>query len=234
MKGLRIFWVAIAALTAAHATANSAALAASKAEQAQDAARIVQETLLCEAYGRVADRTEALRPAIEESPGCEAAMWCSGFVYDARRREWLRHDEVPQFAEKDRRLASYRLARGKYPQTIDGQMELARWCTSHKLFDQARAHLTKVLEWDPSHPQARQLLGFRMVNGSWVSEEEMSQAQERVRRAQAALAQWKPRLEKLRQALAQSNRRQSDLARQELKAIDSPDAVGAVEQVLCA
>jgi hypothetical protein len=226
--------VGLAALFAAQAVAGSLVLAASKAEQAREAARLVQETLQREAYAGIADRSEVLRPAIAKAPGCEPALWYSGFVYDAKRRQWLRYDEVRQSAAKDWRLSAYRAARGRYPQTVEGQLELARWCAGRGLADQARAHLSRVLELDPNHVQARELLGFQKINGSWVSREELSQADQRARRAQAALAEWQPKLEKLRQALVGGNRRQSELARQKLKAIDSPDAVGAVEQTFCA
>ena len=59
---------------------------------------------------------------------------------------------------------------------MDGQIGLARWCSKHKLEDQARAHLTRVLEFDPDQAEARQHLGFRLVNGTWVDERDMAEA----------------------------------------------------------
>ena len=233
MKTVGTTWAVWAAIVAASWPWTLPVEAATKAEQARAAAKLVEETLRREAKEGVDDRAELLKPAIEQAPPCEAAYWQSGFVYDAKRKEWLRWDEVQQLAAKDDRLAAYRQTREKYPETIDGQIGLARWCSKHKLEDQARAHLTRVLEFDPDHAEARQHLGFRSVNGTWVDEHDIAEAQTFARKASAAAAKWVPRLEKLRDRLAGGNAGQREKARAELMAIRDPDAVEAIDAVFC-
>ena len=176
MKTAGTTWAVWAAIVAASWPWTMPVEAATKAEQARAAAKLVEETLRREASEGVDDRAELLKPALQQAPNYEAAWWQSGFVYDSKRKEWLRWDEVQQLAAKDDRLAAYRQAHEKYPETIDGQIGLARWCSKHKLDDQARAHLTRVLEFDPNHAEARQRLGFRSVNGTWVDERDIAEA----------------------------------------------------------
>ena len=208
--------------------------AATKAEQARAAAKLVDETLQREAREGVDNRAELLRPALEQTPRCEAAWWQSGFVYDVKRKEWLLLDEISELAAKDDRLAAYRKIRVKYPGTESGQTELARWCMKYKLEDQARAHWTNVLRLAPDQPEARRRLGFRMVNGTWLSQQEIADARTRVNDIQTALDRWTPKLEKLLKRLEGSNRRATELARQELTATKDPDAVPAIEALFCA
>ena len=188
-------WAVWAAIVAASWSWTLPVEAAAKAEQARAAAKLVDETLRREASEGVDDRAELLKPALEQAPPCEAAYWQSGFVYDVKRKEWLLLDEVQQLAAKDDRLAAYREIRAKYPETEDGQTELARWCTKHKLEDQARAHWTKVLSLAPDQPEARRQLGFQMVNGTWLSQQEIADARAQVDNIQAALHRWTPKLE---------------------------------------
>ena len=82
------------------------------------------------------DRWELLKPATLQAPHCQAAYWHSGFVYDSKRKEWLRWDEVEQLAAKDGRPAAYRQKREKSSDTVEDQIGLARWCGKNKLEDQ--------------------------------------------------------------------------------------------------
>ncbi|MBI1850025.1 MAG: CAP domain-containing protein [Planctomycetes bacterium] len=49
---------------------------------------------------------------------------------------------------------------------------LAQWCRTHKLDDESKAELQKVIEIDPEHEAARRQLGFTKVDGAWVTREE--------------------------------------------------------------
>ena len=206
MKINSIAWGVMAAAFAAGWPWNLPVQAATKADQARTAAKLVQETLEREAKEGVDDRAELLRPVIEQSPNCEAVRWQSGFLYDPKQKEWLRWDEAEQRAGADKQLATYRQTRSNRADTIDGQLSLARWCLSRKLEDQARAHLTRVLELNPDQVEARNLLGYRFINGTWISERDMAEAKERVRKASADLANWMPRLEKLHDQLGEKQK----------------------------
>ena len=205
----------------------------SKAERARAAAQLVDETLRREASEGVDDRAELLKPALEQVPLCEAARWQSGFIYDVKRKEWLLLDEVQQLAAKDDRLAAYRKIRAKYPETEGGQTELGAGVRSTIWKTRRRAHWTKVLSLAPDQPEARRELGFQMVNGTWLSQQEIADARVQVDNIQAALHRWTPKLRKLLKRWEGSNRRACELARQELMAIKDPDVVPAIEAVFC-
>jgi hypothetical protein len=89
------------------------------------------------------------------------------------------------------------------------------------------------LDIDPDHAEARQLLGFQMVNGTWVNKNDAADAQNATSKRLAAAAKWIPRLTKLRDRLLGDNAGQRDKARAELLAIRDADATEAVAAVFC-
>ena len=78
---------------------------------------------------------------------------------------------------RDPRLKAYAKFRGEHGDTIEGHLDVARWCIAKKLEDQAHAHLTRVLELDPNQAEARRLLGYRLDRGSWLSDQETADSQ---------------------------------------------------------
>ena len=233
MRTARTTWAICAAMVAAGGLWPSRAAAAPKAEPGRTAAQLVNETLRREAKEGVDDRAELLKPAIDPARPNDAALWHSGFVYDSKRKEWLRWIEVEQAAAMDERLALYQQMREKYSDTVDSQLALARWCGKRKLEDQARAHFSRVLESDPDQADARQYLGFQLVHGAWVDDHDLAEARTRARKASAAAAEWIPQMDRLRERLASNNATQREKARAELMAISDPDAVDAIDAILC-
>jgi hypothetical protein len=130
-------------------------------------------------------------------------------------------------------MAAYRHQRAQAPPTIEGQLELARWCGKRRLLEQQRAHLTRVLQIEPNQREARRLLGHRLVDGTWLSEEQMAEQAERALESAAAMREWKPRLEKILDGLAHRGQRQRRAAAERLEAIDDPAAVEPIEALLC-
>ncbi len=58
--------------------------------------------------------------------------------------------------------------------TIENHLEIAQWCSKNLLPDLAKQHRYQVLELDPDHKQARQLLGyFRDDDGEWTTRSEV-------------------------------------------------------------
>ena len=151
---------------------------------------------------------------------------------DTRRLQAQRGLEMPELSANDRRLKAYHIARDKAEDTPAGQFELAQWCAKRGLEDQERAHLTRVLEIDPNHAEARERLGFRRVDGVWLSDEEVEAARVRGRDAMKAFAKWRPKIERIRQGLHQRSLARQDAARKQLREITDPAAIPALEQVL--
>lgn len=207
------------------------ASAATKAERARAAAEMVAEALHHEIYGLDSRRSEFLASALEQLPGYAPALWHSGHV--RLHDKWLKFDELPKLVAEDDRLAAYRRVRDQYPKTLQGRLALAEWCAKNKLAEQQRAHLTEVLEIDPNHQQARRLLGYRRVDGVWLSEAEVAAGRARAQQAVQALRQWKPELIEIRRGLEHRKRAQRDRAAERLQQINDPAAVPAIELALC-
>ena len=72
-------------------------------------------------------------------------------------------------------LAEYEKVRRQYPDTVQGQLQMADWCRDHNLTAQRKTHLERVLQLDPDQAEARRLLGYRKVKDKWMTlEEEMA------------------------------------------------------------
>jgi hypothetical protein len=63
--------------------------------------------------------------------------------------------------------AEYEKIRGRYPDTAEGQWELAEWCKAKNLGARRNAHLERVVELDPEHVPARRALGYGKIDGKW-------------------------------------------------------------------
>ena len=69
--------------------------------------------------------------------------------------------------------AEYDTIRHKYPDTTDGHWALAEWCREHGLVDRREAHLKRIIELAPDHPEARAALGYTRYGGEWFTRDEL-------------------------------------------------------------
>jgi hypothetical protein len=233
MKTSAIAWARWVAIVVASLAWPLSLEAATKLQKARAAAELVNETLRREATEELDDRAELLKPAIGQTPACEAAYWQSGFIYDARRKKWLTVEEVQEQSAKDDRLAAYLKIRAKHEETANSQADMARWCTRRRLEDQSRAHWTNVLNRAPDNAEARRQLGYQPVNGAWISQEEITKSKTQADNTQASLERWVPKIGEMLKKMDSSNRRAGDSARDELNAVKDPDAVPAIAALLC-
>jgi hypothetical protein len=75
---------------------------------------------------------------------------------------------VPQSAAE----IEYEKIKPTYPDTLEGQLQLADWCQKHSLQKQRMAALERVIEIDPNHTQSRALLGYSFLDGKWIRRED--------------------------------------------------------------
>lgn len=64
----------------------------------------------------------------------------------------------------------------RYPDTVDGQWELAQWCAQRGLRAQRSRHLQRIIELDPDHAAARRALGYLELDGHWATTAEVMTA----------------------------------------------------------
>ena len=122
-------------------------------------------------------------------------------------------------------LAAYQRTREKSGETLEAQVELAQWCADKNLVNQARAHWSRVLQMKPGHAAALQWLG-PVAGASRVTDRDMQVAM-------AAAEKWVPRLTAISNDMVEGDPRHKEKALQELTAIRDPDAVLAIDVVLC-
>jgi len=205
-------------------------LAANRAERQRASADLVSSALASELAGENDRRMTKLGEALENTPDYAPALWHAGYVRSGKK--WLKIDELARQQADDQRLAHYQLARDRQPDTVDGHLEMARWCAAKKMPDQQRAHLTRVVALVPNHAEARRALGHQLVDGQWRSQAELALTRERVTREAANLERWRVKMETLRDRLTHDNRRLREAAQAELSAIKDPTAAPAIEVVL--
>jgi len=225
----RHFSIGLALLAGSFAGGLSmgSAVAASEPSGLDPAAEAVKKALDLEARGADAERRELLAAALAEDPRFAPARWHSGFV--ERDHQWVKFDEAAADLAGDLRLAAYRKKRAETPETVEGQLELAQWCAKRGLVDQARAHLTWVLDRRPDHPEARRMLGHQLVAGTWMSPDELAAAAERAKSLSAAMQEWRPYLLKTLDELAHRSPQRREHGLRRFRAIDEAAAIAPVE-----
>ncbi len=137
-------------------------------------------------------------------------------------------------------LVEYEKVRRQYPDTVQGQLQLADWCRDHNLATERKTHLERVLQLDPDQADARRTLGYRKVNDKWMTREEEMADKGYVKRdgrwmtgpdaelhdsrtkQRAAEIEWIKKIKRWRDAL---DGRQPEEAAKKLRAIDDPMAI---------
>jgi len=85
--------------------------------------------------------------------------------------------QVKQWLRPKPEEVEYEKVRAHYPDTPEGQWELAEWCNKRKLSAERSAHLQRVIELDPSHEKAHRALGHVLINGKWTTDREFNAKQ---------------------------------------------------------
>jgi len=100
------------------------------------------------------------------------------------------------------------------------------------LVPQARAHLERVIDFDPDHQWARTTLGYQLVDNEWISPQEIAKAEERAVAQRSSVKKYGRQISKLINKLNSSRVETRDLAVSQLMDLRKQDAVGAVEVAL--
>ena len=153
---------------------------------------------------------------------------------------------VPQ-TEVDR---AYSQQAHQIADTPEAHWELAEWCRENQLFEQAEQHLQRVLEIDPQNLQARQRLGFREIDGTWMNRKELMASRglliyqgkyrtqqeiellERAEKRDSTAAEWRGRVQRWYRQLFDRHREKAFEAKKNLAAIRDPLAADAVAKLL--
>ncbi len=148
------------------------------------------------------------------------------------------------FAPQSADQMAYDKIRASHGDTLKDHDALAQWCQEHGLAKERRHHLREVIALDEDHASARTALGYRRVQGKWMTHKEemtsrgMRMYQGRYRTTQEiellegkrirnkAEKQWYARLKMWRGWLDKGDK--FEQARDKILAIRDPVAVSAL------
>ena len=214
--------------TAEPTAADRAAYQAASAKAGKNAVAHVQLALWCEAHGFSAERAKHLNLAVSLAPANSLARGLLGLV--TFQGKWTRPEQVKQQIQDDPKFQAlfreYQDRRVHTPQkSAEAQLRLATWCLEKGLKDEAMAHYHLVTRLDPSRDIAWIRLGYKKNKDHWVKPDVLAAHKLEAERQKHADMIWKPKLEKLRQALESSVETRRLKAEHELYQVTDPRAV---------
>ena len=129
------------------------------------------------------------------------------------------------------RYALYDRKRDEAGDSVEGDLQLASWCSHEGMLAEERAHLMAVVRGDPSHSEAWRLLGYHFREGVWANPAEQTIQ----RHEQATRDRGVPPLQtKLKQLVHELEIPEERVqAEASLKQINDPLAVPAIWKLWC-
>ncbi len=88
-----------------------------------------------------------------------ATLWCGmadGEVFMSQSADQVAYDKI----------------RARHGDTLEDHEALAQWCLEHGLAKERKHHLQQVIALDADHASARTALGYRRIQGKWMTREE--------------------------------------------------------------
>jgi len=136
------------------------------------------------------------------------------------------------------------------PDTIVAHEKLAEWCREHKLTNEYKRQLERIVELDPDNAEARAALGFHRKDGQWMDRDDVMNSRglvmyeghylapqqikliEQQKKVRVTQADWNKRIGQLRRWITGSRQDKVAQAHAEILAINDPAAAGAIVAVL--
>ena len=189
----------------------------------------VSKALVAEAEGDFLSRQQYLASASECDAECELLKWQMGYLRGPDGN-WVSIPDCVSLHDQSELLDEYERKRADLADNLANQLAVGQWCQQQGLWQQARAHFERVLDFNSDHVPARIALGYRLFNGEWISPAEQLAFQARAQAATESYREFATKLIKLRSDLA-SHPKARERAEQKLLAIDDAKAIPAVESL---
>jgi hypothetical protein len=129
-------------------------------------------------------------------------------------------------------LDRYEQMRAQARDTQNDQVQLAQWCVSRNLKDQAKAHFVRALAFDPNNAAIRQALKHQQVNGTWLTEEQIQEMRQRAVQRHKDLKVWTPTVQKISRLISSSSPKIREKGRSQLAEIENAASIPALEDIL--
>ncbi|MDP1560454.1 MAG: polymorphic toxin-type HINT domain-containing protein [Pirellulaceae bacterium] len=130
-------------------------------------------------------------------------------------------------------LPKYLAMRHQMVDDRDGHQAMSRWARELGLPEQSRAHLLRLLDFDPENQQVRRELGHVNVDGRWLTKEEFDEMTAEKNRRTQLYRQWAEPVGKAVKQMTSPRKSNQQRGHEMLAAISDPGATYAVEQFLC-
>jgi hypothetical protein len=211
--------------------ATRATYESAQAKAGKNAAAHVQLALWCEAHGLTAERIKHLTEAVSLDSSNVLARGLLGLV--TFQGKWAKPDQVEQGIRSNQKLQAlsreYLDRRVRTPsRNVDAQLRLAAWCLENGLKEEAMVHYYAVTRLGPSRDIAWIRLGYKKHKDHWVKPDDLAAQKLESERQKRADSHWKPRLEKLRDAIESSVETRRLKAERELYQVTDPRAVPSI------
>jgi Pretoxin HINT domain len=211
----------------------------------QDPTALVKLSLWCEAHGLTAERGKHLMAAIGVEPSNVAARGLLGLI--SYRGKWLSPEDVRVERKSDQELAkkleayyprraalevsirTKKLGTGGLRRLALAHEKLGVWCEEQGLKDEAIAHFSTAVQFDPYLDAPWRHLGYAKHHGRWMTRDQIV-ADERAAAAQrTADRHWDALLRKWKADLGEKKRWKA--ADESLANVTDPRAVPAIARV---
>ena len=179
------------------------------------------------------DRREILKENLRPNVTSSTSWWQAGYTQAAKK--WVSIEESIADGSQSTLLDEYQEQRSGLSDQPHGQWQLATWCRKHRLYDQERVHLLRVLyDRDPSvnADAVYERLGCHRVENSWVSPQEQREAARLNAEIEQSYKRWNPKIGLLIQQLGGTPKQRTS-AEKQLSEITNPSAVPAIFSSFC-
>jgi tetratricopeptide (TPR) repeat protein len=208
----------------------------------KDPAALVKLALWCEAHGLLAERGKHLNEAVEIDPSSARARGLLGLI--SYQGKWLSPEEVGGKRQSDESLATKVEAYHARRAALEGSLrngksdtagrhkaalaheKLASWCEQQGLKDEATAHFTMAVQYDPSRDAAWKHLGYLKRQGRWMTRDRIAVLEQEATAQRKADKYWETLLRKWKADLRETKRRQD--AEESLAKVSDPRAVPSI------
>lgn len=194
------------------------------------AAASVADALVAEAEGDFLKRQRLLAEA-ELDGDFAPAKWQRGQLQDTDGAWTDIQSDIDKLAD-NKKLTQYEQSRAKLNDTFENHLSLATACAQQGLFSQCRAHLSRAMEFQPDNPQIRQALGYRLIDGDWVSPSEVAEFSQRMQTTVESVAKYRKMLLSISKKLGSTSEKEREAGANELRQLKDLSAVPAVESIL--
>jgi hypothetical protein len=174
-------------------TASTISLADVPAKVNDQATQLVQKALVAEAAGKPDDRANILQQTLQIAPDFAPAHWQMGEVHADGK--WTSIDDAAKLDSHSAKMDEYRQLREQAAPTVDGQLDLARWCEKAGLKDQQRAHLMFVLEMQPNNKEAISKLGLVRFQRRLVPADQLDEIKAKLQDSRDESKEWKTKID---------------------------------------